>query len=163
VQGTTQQLADDICVPMQEIDYLCAGINHLAFYLNLQLDGENLYPLVQKVLDEGRVPEWNRVRYEVFSRLGYFVTESSEHFSEYVPWFIKRDRPDLIKHFNILLDEYIHRCEVQIKAWEYSQDILANPYVAPRGSLDEVLSNVPVMPSIREEILREFKDAKKYH
>ena len=53
------------------------------------------------------MPDWNRVRYEVFRHFGYFVTESSEHFSEYVPWFIKRDRPDLIEEFNIPLDEYI--------------------------------------------------------
>jgi alpha-galactosidase len=52
-------------------------------------------------------------------RLGYFVTESSEHFSEYVPWFIKRDRPDLIERFNIPLDEYIRRCENQIAEWEH--------------------------------------------
>jgi alpha-galactosidase len=50
-------------------------------------------------------------------RLGYFVTESSEHFSEYVPWFIKRDRPDLIEAFNIPLDEYPRRCERQISRW----------------------------------------------
>jgi len=51
-------------------------------------------------------------------RLGYFVTESSEHFSEYTPWFIKRDRPDLIEKFNIPLDEYLTRCEAQIAGWE---------------------------------------------
>ena len=70
------------------------------------------------MVDEGRVPDWNRVRYEMFKRLGYFVTESSEHFSEYVPWFIKRDRPDLIEEFNIPLDEYITRCENQIAGWQ---------------------------------------------
>ena len=79
---------------------------------------ENLYPLIRKVIDEDRVPDWNRVRYEMFKRLGYFVTESSEHFSEYTPWFIKRDRSDLIEEFNIPLDEYIRRCEVQIAGWQ---------------------------------------------
>jgi alpha-galactosidase len=54
----------------------------------------------------------------MLSRLGYFVTESSEHFSEYVPWFIKRDRPDLIERFNIPLDEYPRRCEDQISKWQ---------------------------------------------
>jgi alpha-galactosidase len=158
VQGTAQQLANDIGVPIHEIDYLCAGINHMAFYLTFQRDGENLYPLVRNVIEEGRVPNWNRVRFEIFSRLGYFVTESSEHFSEYVPWFIKRDRPDLIEHFNIPLDEYMYRCEVQIKAWEYAQDILDNPDVTPRSSIDDVLLDVPVMPFIRNQILREFKE-----
>ena len=118
VQGTAEQLADDIGVPFHEINYLCAGINHMAFYLKFEQHGEDLYPLIQKVIDEGRIPDWNRVRYEMFSRLGYFVTESSEHFSEYTPYFIRRDRPDLVERFNLPLDEYIRRCEKQIAEWE---------------------------------------------
>ena len=118
VQGTAEQLADDIGVPFHEINYLCAGINHMAFYLKFEQHGEDLYPLIQKVIDEGRIPDWNRVRYEMFSRLGYFVTESSEHFSEYTPYFIRRDRPDLVERFNVPLDEYIRRCEKQIAEWE---------------------------------------------
>ncbi|MBL8133254.1 MAG: alpha-glucosidase/alpha-galactosidase [Anaerolineae bacterium] len=118
VQGTAGQLADDIGVPLDEINYVCAGINHMAFYLKFEREGENLYPRIRQVVEEGRVPDWNRVRYEMFTRLGYFVTESSEHFSEYTPWFIKRDRPDLIEKFNIPLDEYIRRCEVQIAEWQ---------------------------------------------
>jgi alpha-galactosidase len=112
------QLANDIGVPIEEINYLCAGINHMAFYLRFERNGQDLYPAIRQVLDQGRVPDWNRVRYEVFKRLGYFVTESSEHFSEYVPWFIKRDRPDLVERFNIPLDEYMRRCEVQLAGWE---------------------------------------------
>lgn len=118
VQHTASELARDIGVPIEEIDYRCAGINHMAFYLNFERNGEDLYPLIRNVIEEDRVPEWNRVRYEMFRRVGYFVTESSEHFSEYVPWFIKRDRPDLIDRFNIPLDEYITRCEHQIADWE---------------------------------------------
>ena len=118
VQGTAEQLARDIKVPIEEINYLSAGINHMAFYLRFERDGEDLYPLIRQVAAEGRIPDWNRVRYELFRHLGYFVTESSEHFSEYVPWFIKRDRPDLIGNFNIPLDEYISRCKNQIAAWE---------------------------------------------
>ncbi len=118
VQGTAEQLAADIGVPVDEINYLCAGINHMAFYLRFERDGQDLYPRIRQVAAEGRVPAWNRVRYEMLRRLGYFVTESSEHFSEYVPWFIKRDRPDLIEKFNIPLDEYITRCEAQIAGWE---------------------------------------------
>ncbi|MFQ3567800.1 MAG: alpha-glucosidase/alpha-galactosidase [Aggregatilineales bacterium] len=117
VQGTAEQLAHDIGVPVEAINYVCAGINHMAFYLRFERDGEDLYPHIRRVIEEGRVPDWNRVRYELFKRTGYFVTESSEHFSEYVPWFIKRDRPDLIERFNIPLDEYITRCENQIVEW----------------------------------------------
>ncbi|HZG68984.1 MAG TPA: alpha-glucosidase/alpha-galactosidase [Herpetosiphonaceae bacterium] len=117
VQGTAEQLARDIKVPVDEINYICAGINHVAFYLRFERNGEDLYPRIRQVVAEDRVPDWNRVRYEMFTRLGYFVTESSEHFSEYTPWFIKRDRPDLIDRFNIPLDEYITRCENQIAGW----------------------------------------------
>ncbi|HET8629071.1 MAG TPA: alpha-glucosidase/alpha-galactosidase [Thermomicrobiales bacterium] len=117
VQGTARQLARDIGVPFEEIDFVCAGINHLAFYLRFERDGQDLYPLLRRVIAEGRVPDDNRVRYEMLRRTGYFVTESSEHFAEYVPWFIKRDRPDLIERFAIPLDEYPRRCERQIARW----------------------------------------------
>jgi alpha-galactosidase len=126
VQGTAEQLAEDIGVPVREINYVCAGINHMAFYLRFERDGEDLYPLIHRVIEENRVPDWNRVRYELFKRVGYFVTESSEHFSEYVPWFIKQGRPDLIEKYNIPLDEYIRRCEVQIAEWEALRVTLEN-------------------------------------
>ncbi len=117
VQGTAGELANDIGVPEEEINFTCAGINHMAFYQTFERNGEDLYPEIRKVLAEGRQPDANRVRYEILKRTGYFVTESSEHFAEYVPWFIKRDRPDLIEEFNIPLDEYITRCERQIAKW----------------------------------------------
>jgi alpha-galactosidase len=118
VQGTAAQLANDLDIPVDEINYLAGGINHMAFYLRFEHQGQDLYPRLRQALEDGRIPHWNRVRYEMFKRLGYFVTESSEHFSEYVPWFIKRDRPDLIDQFNIPLDEYIRRCEAQIAMWQ---------------------------------------------
>ena len=127
VQGTAMQLCRDIGVPYDEINYVCAGINHMAFYLTFARDGVDLYPLIRDVLDEGRAPDWNLVRYELFKRVGYFVTESSEHFAEYVPWFIKRDRPELIEEFNIPLDEYIRRCEVQITGWDFMRQKLETP------------------------------------
>ncbi|MDP9312515.1 MAG: alpha-glucosidase/alpha-galactosidase [Chloroflexota bacterium] len=127
VQHTAEELAGNINVPVEEINYLCAGINHVAFYLRFERNGQDLYPLIHQVAAEGRVPAGNRVRYEMLKRLGYFVTESSEHFSEYVPWFIKRDRPDLIERFNIPLDEYITRCEVQIADWDSMRAALEDP------------------------------------
>jgi alpha-galactosidase len=126
VQGTAGELARDIGVPIEDINYLCAGINHMAFYLKFERDGQDLYPLIRQVAAEGRVPDWNRVRYEVLKRAGHFVTESSEHFSEYTPWFIKRDRPELIEEFNIPLDEYITRCEAQLADWEGMRVALEN-------------------------------------
>jgi alpha-galactosidase len=158
VQGTARQLAQNIGVPLGEINYLAAGINHLAFFLKFERDGEDLYPLIRQVVEEGRVPDWDRVRYEMLTRLGYFVTESSEHFAEYVPWFIKRDRPDLIERFNIPLDEYIYRCQAQIKAWEFLQDRLEDLDAPSDKSLREVLSTVPVMPLIAEHIVHAFEN-----
>jgi len=131
VQNTAEQLAQDINVSIEDINFVCAGINHVAFYLRFEQKTEDgyvdLYPLIRQVAQEDRVPDWNRVRYEVFNHLGYFVTESSEHFSEYVPWFIKRDRPDLVESLNIPIDEYIRRCEVQIAEWKDLRKRLEDP------------------------------------
>lgn len=130
VQGTAYELARDLEIPLDQIRYRAAGINHMAFYLSFearQPDGSwrDLYPALRAGYQAGRIPKpshWNarcpnRVRYEVMMHLGHFVTESSEHFAEYVPWFIKSHRPDLIETFGIPLDEYPLRCEEQIAAW----------------------------------------------
>ncbi len=145
VQGTASQLARDIGVPIEEINYVCAGINHMAFYLKFERKTpkgmESLYPLIAEVAkrqqapsrghtartDGGTIGLSDAVRYEMFRRLGYFVTESSEHFSEYVPWFIKRDRPDLLEEFDIPIDEYIRRCELQIARWEKERVQMEDP------------------------------------
>ena len=131
VQGTARDLAADVGVPADEVEYVCAGINHLAFYLELRHQGRDLYPELRRVVAEGRVPEWNRVRYELFRYFGYFSTESSEHLAEYVPWFIKQARPELVEEFNIPLDEYPRRCEQNIAAWEQLRSDIEG---APPGS-----------------------------
>jgi alpha-galactosidase len=137
VQGTAEELARDLDIPVNEIRYRAGGINHMAFYLNFehrQPDGsyKDLYPSLKQGYHEGRFPKpssWNprcpnKVRYEMLMRLGYFVTESSEHFAEYTPWFIKRDRPDLIEKFGIPLDEYPKRCIEQIARWTKEAETL---------------------------------------
>jgi alpha-galactosidase len=156
VPHTTAELAADIGVPVEEINYLVAGINHMAFFLKLERNGQNLYPLLQKVLDEDRVPDWNRVRYEMLKRLGYFVTESSEHFAEYVPWFIKRDRPDLIEKFNIPLDEYLGRCESQILAWEYVQKAALEPERYTADAFRQELAPLAMMPRSKQGAINLF-------
>lgn len=139
VQGTAWELARDLEIPVEEIRYRAAGINHMAFYLNFehrQPDGsfKNLYPELLKGYREGRFPKpshWNprcpnKVRYEMLTRLGYFVTESSEHFAEYTPYFIKEGREDLIEKFGIPLDEYPKRCVEQIERWKTEAEELKN-------------------------------------
>ncbi len=130
VQGTAAELARDLDIPVTDIRYHCAGINHMAFYLRFEqrlADGSyrDLYPALRQGYLEGRLPKPsaahprcpNKVRYEMLMRLGYFVTESSEHFAEYTPYFIKEGRDDLIERFGIPLDEYPKRCVEQIDRW----------------------------------------------
>jgi alpha-galactosidase len=121
VQGTARDLAADLGV--DRLDYRCAGINHLAFYLELTHRGRDVYPELRAKRD---IPDWNRVRYEVLRHFGYFCTESSEHLAEYVPWFIKTARPELIEEFNVPLDEYLRRCEEQL-ARPVPDDLPAEP------------------------------------
>ena len=114
VQHTAAELAADLGLPAGEVDHRVAGINHVAFFLELTRAGEDLYPALRRVTP----PEHNRVRYELLEHFGFFVTESSEHFAEYGPWFIKDGRDDLIERFNVPLDEYPRRCEAQLAEWD---------------------------------------------
>ncbi len=152
VPHTAHELAEDIGVPYENINYLVAGINHMAFYLKFEdrCTGEDLYPRIRQVMNEGRVPDWNRVRYEMFKRLGYFVTESSEHFSEYVPWFIKKDHPELLEQYNIPLDEYLARCEAQIIAWDMVQDARDKQYAISEDMIRGALDGIKLMPRMVE-------------
>jgi alpha-galactosidase len=126
VQGTAREMASWLGIPESEIDYHCAGINHMAFYLKLERHGRDLYPDLRQLLADGNYPGHERVRFEALKRFGYFVTESSEHFAEYVPWFIKAHRPELIERFNVPLDEYPARCEDQIAEWGEMQAALTS-------------------------------------
>jgi alpha-galactosidase len=132
VPYTAMDLAHDVGVPPAEVDYLVAGINHMAFFLKLEHKGQDLYPRLREFMQSEKFPPkrgrmTDHVRYEMFKRLGYFVTESSEHFSEYVPWFIKSTHPELIDRFDIPLDEYMRRCEENIAEWETTRHAMQDP------------------------------------
>ena len=137
VQGTAEMLASDLSEKIEDIDYLCAGINHMAFYQKFEKksNNEDLYPklkiLAEKIVNDEIVSSRSKkktlysdkvlhekVRYEILKRFGYFVTESSEHFAEYVPWFIKQNRQDVIDKYKIPINEYIDRCEINNRVWE---------------------------------------------
>ena len=98
VQGTAMMLAEWIGAPYEEITYTCAGINHMAWYLDYKWKGQDAYPLIHKAVSE-RPDVYNeeQVRNEVYLALGYYITESSGHNSEYNWWF--RKRPDLIEKY----------------------------------------------------------------
>jgi alpha-galactosidase len=97
VQGTAGMLAAWIGAPMDEIDYSCAGINHQAWYLDFRWNGADAYPLIRKAVRKKKIYNAEQVRNEMFLALGYYVTESSGHNSEYNWWF--RKRPDLIEKY----------------------------------------------------------------
>lgn len=98
VQGTAEMLAGWIGAPMDEITYTCAGINHMAWYLDYKWKGEDAYPLIRRAVTERpEVYHEEIVRNEMFLALDHYVTESSGHNSEYNWWF--RKRPDLIEQY----------------------------------------------------------------
>lgn len=122
VQGTTRQIAQYSGLPYSEITYLGAGINHISWILRFEHNGQDAYPLLRTALEEGRIPRTDLVRAELFRRTGYYVTESSEHLAEYLPYFIPH--AGLIDRFNIPIDEYIHRSEKNLIEFEQTRERL---------------------------------------
>ncbi len=119
VQGTSRRLAQYVGVDPEDVTYRVAGINHLAFFLDFKVRGQDAYPLLFKALENPRITS-DKVRFEAMRRLGYFPTESSEHYAEYVPYFIHHGQ-DIIERYDIPLDEYLRRCETIIATWENTQ------------------------------------------
>lgn len=104
---TIDTLAGYLGIPREEVDHVSAGVNHLAFLLRLEHRGRDLYPDLRRFVAEGRVPDDDLVRAELFRRLGFYPTESSEHHAEYNPWFIPKG--DSVERFNIPIGEYLSR------------------------------------------------------
>jgi alpha-galactosidase len=158
VQGTINELADYLHLNPNEIDFTCGGINHMAFYLRLKHNGQDLYPRLREAMQRPDVYDRNKVRFELFKRLGYFVTESSEHNAEYCPYFIPHGA-DSIMRFNIPIDEYIRRCRQiadefeQLKASAHNDSPLhvnrSQEYAAPiiqaitTGHATTIYGNMP--------------------
>lgn len=156
VQHTAHELAQDLGIPVEEIDYRCAGINHMSFYTRFEHKGVDLYPRLRQIYADGKAPAWNRVRYEMLHQLGHFPTESSEHFSEYVPWFIKKGRADILRQFNIPLDEYPGRCQIFEYVWPYIERELQKPGTQDaQAMMDELhAAGIQVMPRSLEDSRR---------
>lgn len=90
---TTLDLISRYCdVPKEEITYTCGGINHMDWFLRLEHKGEDLYPDLRAVFERPEFYKNEKVRGEVFRHFGYFMTESTGHLSEYVPWFRKNSK-----------------------------------------------------------------------
>ena len=93
----------------EDLLFECAGINHIAWMTRLEVEGEDAYPRLFAAMEDPDVYAKDKVRFELMRRFGYFVTESSEHNAEYVPYFLKDD--ELIELYDVPVDEYVRRSE----------------------------------------------------
>ena len=104
VHWTVHDLCELIGVPFEEVDFLSAGVNHQAWLLRWERAGEDLYPLLDERIAAD--PELRRrVRVDMYRRLGFYPTETSEHSSEYVPWYL--DRQAEVERLRIPLRDYV--------------------------------------------------------
>ena len=104
-----------------------AGINHMAWLLEVTKDGIDLYPEIKRrAREKQKEKHYDMVRFELMFKFGFYVTESSEHNAEYHPYFIKSTHPELIEQLNIPLDEYPRRCVNQIESWKRMREELVN-------------------------------------
>lgn len=151
VQVCVPQLLYRLGLPQDGVRWKIAGINHMAWLLEITRNGEDYYPEIRRRAVEGPItkpytrdmlkdypqllyPDYDftpdkhddLVRFEIMKQFGYYVTESSEHNAEFMPYFIKRSHPELIEKYQIPLDEYPRRCRVQIEHWNQLRDSLVN-------------------------------------
>jgi len=140
VQTTLDLIAGYVGVPKDEIDFLCAGINHMAWFLKLEHKGQDLYPILRERFEKPEYYVNEKVRGEVFRHFGYFMTESTGHLSEYVPYFRKNQ-----KALELYCDEpafggesgaYYNWCAFVAQKYE-GRDILADePSTLPPRSIE---------------------------
>jgi len=123
VQVCADHLLKSLNMDASNLQWKIAGINHMAWLLEITQDGKDLYPEIkQRAKEKQKEKHDDMVRFELMERFGYYVTESSEHNAEYHPYFIKSRYPELIEKFNIPLDEYLRRCVNQINNWNKMRD-----------------------------------------
>jgi len=150
VQGTASELARYIGAPLDEVRYWVAGINHMAWFLEFMWRGEDAYTLLRERFKDPAVysgpdAHWagpDIVRVEVFKALGYFPTESSQHLSEYVPWF--RKRPELMERFNLnnRLDTLKTMIESRARSEEEMRRLVASGDLIPVERSTEYCSSI---------------------
>ena len=121
VQGTSARLAKYAGIPYEDVSYWVAGINHMAWFLKFDLNGEDARPLLFKAMEDPEVYKQDPVRFEVMRQLGYFVTESTNHMSEYIPWV--RKRPELIKEMGLRSVKEGHMANWEARRADYREQM----------------------------------------
>ena len=123
IQGSHGWLAHCLGIPADELAFVAAGTNHCAWMIKLEHNGKDVYPKLRKLVeDDAELFKRDPVRFEMLRKFGYYGGESSEHMAEYVPYFIRPGREDLIERFNVPIDEYIRRCISQNEHWDAMAD-----------------------------------------
>jgi len=122
IQNTSRQVAEYVGVPPEEITFHGAGVNHMSWVLRVEHDGRSLYPALDAAIAADPEGLGRHVRVQIYKRFGYFPTESSEHFAEYVPWFMRDD--EQIERLRIPVGEYVRRSEENLETYAEEKRML---------------------------------------
>ncbi|MGG1576253.1 alpha-glucosidase/alpha-galactosidase, partial [Fictibacillus sp. NRS-1165] len=152
VQNTADELSSYLNIPVEELEYKVAGINHMAWFLELKRNGQDLYPSLFEAMKDPSIYAKDKVRFEMMKRLNFFITESSEHMSEYTPYFIKRDQ--LIRDFDIPIDEYVRRSEANLNQFAKTQKMIDQGHAFPMEKSHEF--GAPIIHSLETGVNREI-------
>lgn len=125
VHYTAEVLSEYLEIPFEELEWTSAGINHMAWMLTLRHKGQDLYPRLFKAARVPEVFQQDAVRFELMQRLGYFVTESSEHNAEYTNYFLTH--PDEITRLEIPVGRYLHISQHNVDEFETIKEALKSP------------------------------------
>jgi alpha-galactosidase len=143
VQVCVPVLLNSLNMDTDNIQAKIAGINHMAWLLEINREGEDLYPEIKRrAKEKQKTKHHDMVRFEMMKHFGYYVTESSEHSAEYYPYFIKEKYPELINALNIPLDEYLRRCEEKIAGWNKMKEELVGNLQISHTRTDEYASYI---------------------
>ncbi len=135
IQGAHHWLSQCLGVPPEELAFIAAGTNHCAWFIKLEHNGVDLYPKLRKLVNENAdFVKNDKVRFEMMRKFGYYGGESSEHTSEYMPYFIRKDHPELIDRFGVPIDEYIRRCIEGDACWQN----MARAFEDPNEDIGEI-------------------------
>ncbi len=140
IRDTACKLANYMGVPTEDVTYRVGGINHMAWFVELKYKGEDAYPRLWNAMEDPEVWKKDAVRFELMKRVGYFMTESSEHTAEYLPYFIQHE--ELIPKLDIPIREYVRRCEKLLGSFDNMKKLVAGDEEIPLKPSHEYCSEI---------------------